>query len=200
MATRAPTKSGVNRARRRGVRDAEDHADQDEGDDDLRDEGRRGAPRPGHGRHVLHREMRHEGAERGRSDRDAREAAHHLRQHVEAGVRGRDLAEPPEGERRRRIEMGARALPPRRVDQGDGGQAHGEPHQDPPRERLGYRLHHRGARVTQERAEHARRDHEEAEPGRLHQVLGPVWAERLAQRYSPLCCRSLATRPVQPVW
>ena len=102
-----------------------------EGDCRFGNEGHDRTLLAGKRRDEVHRRMRqHRRVKKQCRDRHSGDSADELKNDVEQRVPGLDLAEPEEGQRHRRVEVGPRALAPRRVDEGDGGEPHGDADED----------------------------------------------------------------------
>ena len=82
------------------------------------------------------------------SSKVPRRAAGELRDDVKRRVRRGDLAEPPEAQRHRRVQMRPRAHPPRRIDQRDRGQPHRDPNQRAPQIGVARRSRRGGASTS----------------------------------------------------
>lgn len=100
-----------------------------------------------------------------------------LGEDIKHGVDRFHLAQAQECEGDGRIDVRAGALAPRRVDDADGGEPHGESHQCAPQVRIGDRPVNGGAGVLEGGGKESRRDHEGAEPPGFHEVLRPMLAE-----------------------
>jgi hypothetical protein len=180
--------SGASNVMKRATRQAhqprrvgreQDHGHQAEGDRGLGEQRQRGAAGSGRGRHIGDRRVGEDRAERCQHRQHAERAARELGQRVEHRVPGRDLAQTPEGQRHRRIDMRARLPPPGRVDDRDHRQAHDHAHQRAAYQAVGQRLSHRRSGIPEQRRAQAGRDHVQAEPGRLHQVFRPMPTQRI---------------------
>src|SRR6478672_8120179 len=102
------------------------------------------------------------------------QAADKLRCNIEQGVPFLYFTEAKERQRRRWVDMGARALAPWRVDNTDGRAPHREPHQETPYEWIGQCSLDRGGRMLEYRCEREGRDHKNTQTGAFDQVFRPV--------------------------
>jgi hypothetical protein len=130
----------------------------------------------------VHGRARHTLTGEGCCEQNAERAAERLEERVGQGIAGPDASEAPERERDGGVDVRARALGPRRVEDADRGRAHCGAHPAAANEGIRKRVARHAAQcragVFEQCREHAGRQHEDAEACRFHQVLGPFRARQ----------------------
>lgn len=169
-----------------GIGDNQDDEHQDERHHRFRHEGDRDPRLARNGHDVVDGRIGQRAVESDRDEADACQSARELGEDIEHRVPRRDLAETPERQRHRWVDVSARLFPPRRVNDGDGRETHRQAHQQAADDRVWNRLPDRRGRIFEHDRHRRRRDHEEAEPGRFHQVFGPVLTECAEHRRTSL--------------